>query len=192
MKAQPHAQRGPSVGDSRARLGAVKAPRFTRPRLRRADGLDRVSHEPRTAPVDGPQDPASAPAIITAKAATASPSSAPSILVTIGQQMRLFYALVTSAPPALDAPATFTLYASTLADLATFAEAELTVDRATAPTPARLVLVDAIELSWQRARYREAGHRLVPADAGLVGLTVLQRWLWRRLQFSDDPGTRCD
>jgi hypothetical protein len=51
----------------------------------------------------------------------------------------------------------------------------------TAAAPARLVLVDAIELSWQRARYREAGHRLFPADAVLAGSTTLQRWLWRRL-----------
>jgi hypothetical protein len=123
--------------------------------------------------------------------ASISASSAPSILITIGEQTRFFHAYVTSAPRVLDAPATMTLFASTLGDVAGFAAPEFAVEPRTARSPGRLVLVDAMELTWQRARCREAGHRLVPVDAGLVGLTALQRWLWRRLQMSDDPGGKC-
>ena len=40
----------------------------------------------------------------------------------------------------------------------------------------------ALELAWQRARYRGNQHLLLPADHGLVGLNTLQHWLWQRLQ----------
>jgi hypothetical protein len=123
--------------------------------------------------------------------ASISASSAPSILITIGEQTRIFHAFVTSAPRVLDAPATMTLFASNLGDVAAFASPEFAVEQRTARSPGRLVLVDAMELTWQRARCREAGHRLAPVDAGLVGLMALQRWLWRRLQMSDDPGSKC-
>ena len=72
----------------------------------------------------------------------------PDIVVTIGQQSRLSLAFVTSAPCRLDAPATITLYASTLADVAVFAANEIAVDAAEARSGARLVLVDAAELAW--------------------------------------------
>jgi hypothetical protein len=49
-------------------------------------------------------------------------------------------------------------------------------------TVTRLVLVDAMELAWQRAKYRGHQHALLPADPGLVGLNTLQHWLWQRLQ----------
>jgi hypothetical protein len=49
-------------------------------------------------------------------------------------------------------------------------------------TAARLVLVDALEVAWQRARYRGNHHSLIRADHGLVGLNTLQHWLWQRLQ----------
>ena len=42
--------------------------------------------------------------------------------------------------------------------------------------------VDAMELAWQRAKYRGHQHPLLPADPGLVGLNTLQHWLWQRLQ----------
>jgi hypothetical protein len=108
-------------------------------------------------------------------------SGAPSIIVTIGYETRVFHAFVTSAPVALDAPATLTLYASTSADLANLVGANVTLDAVADQSAARLVLVDGMELTWQRARCREAGHRLVPVDGGFIGLTTLQRWLWRRL-----------
>ena len=41
----------------------------------------------------------------------------PSIAVTIGRQMRLFHAFVTTAPAVLDAPSTLTLYLATLSDV---------------------------------------------------------------------------
>lgn len=117
-------------------------------------------------------------------------SSAPGIVVTIGQQSRLYHAFVTSAPCRLDAPATMTLYASTLADVAVFAASEIAFDAAYARSCARLVLVDATELAWQRARCREGRHLLVQTDSVLVGPSTLQSWLWRRFRQSWPSGAR--
>lgn len=73
-------------------------------------------------------------------------SSAPSIVVTIGCQNCLLHAFVTSAPFRLDAPATMTPYASTLADVAVFAANEIAFDGG---------LVDANTLQlWLRLRLR--------------------------------------
>jgi hypothetical protein len=47
---------------------------------------------------------------------------------------------------------------------------------------ARLVLVDAMELAWQRATCRGHHHTFLPADPVLVGLNTLQHWLWQRLR----------
>lgn len=114
-------------------------------------------------------------------------STSPTILVTIGRQSRLYHAFVTSAPCRLDAPLTITLYTATLSDVAMFAANEIPLDAARARACARLVLVDATELAWQRARCREARHLLAPADGGLVGVNTLQHWLWLRLR-----GSKCD
>ncbi|HYN09700.1 MAG TPA: hypothetical protein VES67_20125 [Vicinamibacterales bacterium] len=111
-------------------------------------------------------------------------SISPSIVVTIGRQTRLYHAFITSAPCRIDAPSTVTLYAATLADVAVFAANEIVLDATRARTCARLVLVDATELAWQRARCREARHWLAPADEGLVGLNTLQHWLWQRIRGS--------
>jgi hypothetical protein len=54
------------------------------------------------------------------------------------------------------------------------------------------VLVDARELSWQRARCREHQHILAPADPLMVGLTTLQLWLWQRLKAPVDPNAVVD
>ena len=109
-------------------------------------------------------------------------SITPSIGVTIGRQTRLYYAFITTAPAALDAPSTVTLYAATFADVAGFACDDIALDTHRRPmTPARLVLVDATELAWQRRRFREAQHLFAPADPVLVGLNTLQHWLWQRL-----------
>ena len=118
-------------------------------------------------------------------------SVTPSIEVTIGCHSRLYYAFVTSAPTRLDAPSTVTLYAATRSDVARFAADDRALGADTAPTCARLVLVDATEYSWQRARYRDARHVLAPADAGLVGANTLQHWLWQRLRrpMADDVQT---
>lgn len=108
--------------------------------------------------------------------------STPSITVTIGHHTRLYVAFVTTAPTALDSPATVTLHAASFADVVTLAAEPVAFDRVRARTPARLVLVDTTELAWQRAKYREQEHALLPADPGLVGLNTLQQWLWQRLQ----------
>ena len=109
-------------------------------------------------------------------------SLTPSITVTIGHHTRIYFAFVTTAPTELDSPATVTLHSAALADVAGFAAAPITLDNTSARTPARLVLVDAMELAWQRAKYRGQQHPLLSADPGLVGLNTLQHWLWQRLQ----------
>ena len=109
-------------------------------------------------------------------------SLTPSITVTIGRHTRLYFAFVTTAPAELDSPATVTLYAATFSDVAGFAADPITHDGLRGRMPARLVLVDAMDLAWQRARYRGNQHLLLPADPVLVGLNTLQHWLWQRLQ----------
>lgn len=110
----PHSEAaGPPIINSRARLVTVKTPRTARPRRRRADGLDGANDEPPMAIVGGPPEEwrRRECEIAPRNAASISASSAPAILVTIGQQTRIFHAFVTSAPPVLDAPATVTLCA---------------------------------------------------------------------------------
>jgi hypothetical protein len=109
-------------------------------------------------------------------------SITPSIAVTIGHHTRLYFAFVTTAPANLDAPATLTLYASTWSDVAGLAADPISGDAHRGRTPARLVLVDAMELAWQRARICGHQHLLLPADPELVGLNTLQHWLWQRLR----------
>ena len=115
-------------------------------------------------------------------------SITPSITVTIGRHTRIYYAFVTTAPAGLDSPATVTLHASTFADVIGFAADQHTLDTVRGRTPARLVLVDALELAWQRAKYRGSDHLLLRADPVLVGLNTLQQWLWQRLQAAPPSG----
>ena len=109
-------------------------------------------------------------------------SITPSITVTIGRHTRIYYAFVTTAPADLDSPATVTLHASTFSDVSGFAADPIPHDPGRARTPARLVLIDAMELAWQRATFRGNNHLLLSADPVLVGLNTLQHWLWQRLQ----------
>jgi hypothetical protein len=109
-------------------------------------------------------------------------SITPSITVTIGRHTRQYFAFVTTAPVEFDSPATMTLHTGTFADIVGFAADSFALDEIRARTPARLVLVDALELAWQRARYRGNQHMLLPADRVLVGLNTLQQWLWQRLR----------
>ena len=109
-------------------------------------------------------------------------SITPSITVTIGHHTRQYFAFVTTAPAELDSPATVTLHASTFSDVVGFAAEPITHDELRGRAPGRLVLVDAMELAWQRAKYRGHQHPLLSADPGLVGLNTLQHWLWQRLQ----------
>ena len=110
-------------------------------------------------------------------------SITPSVTVTIGRQTRLYFAFVTTAPASLDAPSTMTLEESTFSDVIGLAADPIAHDQVRGRTRARLVLVDAMELAWQRARYCGNQHLLVRADPGLMGLTTLQHWLWQRLQM---------
>jgi hypothetical protein len=109
-------------------------------------------------------------------------SLTPNITVTIGHHTRIYFAFVTTAPTELDSPATVTLHAATFEDVVSFAAEPITLDPSRAKAHARLVLVDAMELAWQRAKYRGHQHPLLSADPGLVGLNTLQHWLWQRLQ----------
>ena len=109
-------------------------------------------------------------------------SITPSITVTIGHHTRLYFAFVTTAPAELDSPATMTFQASTFADVAGFAADPITHDELRGCISARLVLVEAMELAWQHAKYRGNQHVCLRADPVLVGLNTLQHWLWQRLQ----------
>lgn len=109
-------------------------------------------------------------------------SITPSITVTIGRHTRQYFAFVTTAPVDLDTPATVTLHAGAFADLAEFVADPFIHDITKTSTPARLVLVDAMELAWQRAKCRGQEHRLLRVDPNLVALSTLQHWLWQRLQ----------
>lgn len=110
-------------------------------------------------------------------------SITPSIQVTIGRQTCLYHAFITTAPAALDAPSTLTLYAGPLSDVVGFAADPVSLDEAEGHTLARLILINSAELAWQKARCRSRAHRLAPADPVLVGINTLQQWLWQRLQL---------
>ena len=105
----------------------------------------------------------------------------PIIEVTIGRKTRLYHAFITTAPTTFDAPATLTLHTAPLSDVSGMAAAPVAFDITRAKATARLVLVDATELDWQRARYREGRHLFAPADPVLLGLNTLQHWLWNRI-----------
>ncbi|HEY2434631.1 MAG TPA: hypothetical protein VGI12_18300 [Vicinamibacterales bacterium] len=109
-------------------------------------------------------------------------SITPSVTVTIGRHTRQYFAFVTTAPAELDTPATVTLHTGPFADLAGFVADPFIHDVTQTSGPARLVLVDAMELAWQRAKYRGQQHHLLRADPGLVALNTLQHWLWQRLK----------
>ena len=108
-------------------------------------------------------------------------SITPSIAVTIGGQLRIYHAFVTTAGPELDGPSTLTLYASTFTDLSGFAAEPIVHDAARGRLPARLVLIETRELTWHRAKYRAEHCLCAAADPVLVSLNTLQHWLWHRL-----------
>lgn len=108
-------------------------------------------------------------------------SITPSISVDIGGQLRLYHAFVTTAPIALDGPSTMTLHTSTFSDVAGFAANPIPFQAEFGRRTARLVLIEATELAWHRARYRGHHCLLAAADPELLGLRTLQHWLWQRL-----------
>ena len=117
-------------------------------------------------------------------------SPTPTIEVTIGGQIRVYHAFVTTAAPTLDGPSTMTLHASTLADVCGFAADPLVHDVGSSRTPARLVLIECRELAWHRAKYRAEHCICAPADPVLVSLRTLQYWLWQRLQAASASEVR--
>ena len=108
-------------------------------------------------------------------------SLTPSIMVTIGHHTRLYVAFITTAPPHLDTPATITLLADTLLDVAWYAADPFSLDAARSQHAARLVLVDTLERDWQCAKYQGSRHLLLDADPRLAGFDTLQQLLWRLL-----------
>lgn len=120
------------------------------------------------------------------KVAVESRSDPPNIAVSIGRLTRVYHAFITTAPASLDAPATVTLYAATVSDVTGMTADPDALNTVKASTPARLVLIDATELAWQRRRFREARHLLAAADPILVGLNTLQHWLWHRFKVRVD------
>jgi hypothetical protein len=48
-----------------------------------------------------------------------------------------------------------------------------------------IVLIDSLELPWQRARYREGHYLMTPTDPVLFDLKTLQHSLWHRLACPD-------
>lgn len=107
---------------------------------------------------------------------------APSIVVTVGRGSRLFNLYLTTAPVILDAPSTVTLHSAPLDNIAILADVSLSMDAANARVPSRLVLIDSLELDWQRRTLKENGYRLIGADPHLLCHDSLERWLWQRLQ----------
>jgi hypothetical protein len=70
--------------------------------------------------------------------------------VTIGGQLRVNSAYVTSAGPDLEGPTTMMLYASTLTELSGFAPDPIAHDSVGGQALARLVLIDLRELTRHR------------------------------------------
>ena len=110
-------------------------------------------------------------------------SITPSITVTIGRHTRQYFAFVTTAPAELDSPADgHPARGAVLGRHRPRGGSSHGSTSSARRTPGRLVLVEALELAWQRAKYRGHQHLLLRADPGLVGLNTLQHWLWQRLQ----------
>lgn len=107
-------------------------------------------------------------------------SVTPSVCVTIGRHTRQYFAYVTTAPDVFDSPATLTLQHGPFRELIAFAGEPIPHDSLPRAT-ARLVLVDAMELAWQRAKYHGYHYLCLAADARLAGPHTLQQWLWQRL-----------
>jgi hypothetical protein len=106
----------------------------------------------------------------------------PYITVAIGAETRIYFAFVTTAPSALDAPNTITLDEGPFWDIVGFAADPVPVDALRARMHARLVLVDSMQRAWQRLKYSRNHHLLLEADPWLAGLTTLQFCLWQRLE----------
>ena len=105
----------------------------------------------------------------------------PGVTVTIGCDTRQYFAYITTAPAVFDSPATVTLQDGPFLDVIVFAGEPVPNENLVRRT-ARLVLIEAMELAWQRAKYRGHDYLFLAADPRLAGPNTLQRWLWQRLQ----------
>ena len=105
----------------------------------------------------------------------------PGVTVTIGCHTRQYFAFVTTAPAVFDSPSTITLQDGPFQEVIAFA-GEAVPNESLVRRTARLVLIDAMGLAWQRAKYRGHNYLFVTADARLAGANTLQRWLWQRLE----------
>ena len=122
----------------------------------------------------------------------------PHISVAIGGQVRLYHTYITTAPAQLDAPSTVTLYESTATDLGGFAIDPDAIHRVRSHASARFVLIDTVELTWQRARYADAGHALgnqhwpavVKGTKVYVPLTVDRKVMASVMKTHALPGVR--
>ena len=168
--------------DCRASLGVVKPLRFA-PTPFGAGGLDGPSGPPRIGNyVMAGTNPSTETHENQRKEKTMLASRiTPSIEVTIGRETRIYHAFVTTAHARLDAPATVTLHTGPFSDVSAMPADPIAFSPTRAKSSARLVLVDAIELEWQRARYREGHHLFASADPVLIGANALQHWLWIRI-----------
>jgi hypothetical protein len=108
-------------------------------------------------------------------------SVTPSITLAIGREARLYHAYVTTAPPALDSPHTITVDEGPFSIIVGLARDPISHDEIRGRMPARLVLVDEMQHTEQRANH----YLLLPADPWLAGLNALQYCLWQRLQARD-------
>ncbi len=115
-------------------------------------------------------------------------SSTPTVSVNIGGQLRVYQAFVTTAGRPLDGPSTLTLHTSNFADVAGFAANPIPFTAEYGRKAARIVLVDTSELAWHRASYRREGCLFAAVDPHLIGLSVLQKWLWQRLLAHEPIG----
>ena len=106
-------------------------------------------------------------------------SLTPNITVTIGHHTRIYFAFVTTAPAELDSPATVTLHGAPFAEMAGFAADPITLDETHGRMSARLILVDAMELAWQRARsQRDSLNSLVSVNRSPGGRAFQEVRSW--------------
>src|SRR4029450_11863782 len=81
-------------------------------------------------------------------------TTTPGLTVRIGSTTRQYFAYITTAPAVFDSPAALTMQGGSFRDV--IAVAGEAVPSGLVRQTARLVLIDAMELAWQRAKYR--GH----------------------------------
>ena len=100
----------------------------------------------------------------------------------------------TVLPKAASCCATITLHSATLVNIAVLADVSLPLDAGDAQLVSRLVLVDSLELDWQRTQLRTGGYRLIGVDPFLFGPDSLEKWLrqWLHAALPDTFGNKTD